>query len=682
LRSRYPDVVFGATVFLSAFLLFSVEPMFAKSILPSFGGSAAVWSTCLVFFQTALLAGYMYARVLTKYAHSTIRALHSLLLSATLLYMPIGPGERWRPGSIAHPVWQILALLAATVGVPFVALCATSPLLQDWLTRSGHSAPYRFFAVSNFASLAALLAYPAVIEPRFDLANQRMWWSYGYVCFVVLCVICGELSRERAAWVTRSEFEWVSPWRKALWFALAACGGTLLISVTNHLTLNVAAVPLLWVLPLAVYLLSFIVTFGRTMVYPQALWLRLLALSLGALAYSIWDVTSVEPLQISLPVSLIGLGICCIFCHGELYRLRPAADQLTGFYVIIAAGGAVGAIFVGLIAPNIFDAVYELPLALLFAAVLAGSITWERGWSNRMLWLVVTAGMIYVLCANWKQYHDGSLSLRRSFYGALRVVQSAHAGLNQNRTLFHGTIEHGAQYLWAPLRYRPTTYYGPDSGIGIVLREGFSGPKRVGLVGLGIGTLAAYGQPGDKFRFYEINGQVIDIAQALFFYLRETKAQVTIMEGDGRLSLQQDTGQVFDVLALDAFSGDAIPAHLLTREAGELYRQRLKPNGVMAFHISNDFLDLAPVVQKLAQTIGYQSVLVRSHSGDDLVLAADWMLVTNNADILNNEAVKLHSAPITQIPGLRVWTDDYSNLFEILKTPARVLAVTPRFAEP
>jgi hypothetical protein len=248
-------------------------------------------------------------------------------------------------------------------------------------------------------------------------------------------------------------------------------------------------------------------------------------------------------------------------------------------------------------------------------------------------------------------------------------VQSPHAGLEQTRTLFHGTIEHGAQFLWPPLRYRPTTYYGPDSGIGIVLREGFSGPKRVGLVGLGIGTLVAYGQPGDTFRFYEINRQVINIAQGLFFYLPETHAQTAIVEGDGRLSLQRDTSPPFDVLALDAFSGDAIPIHLLTKEAGELYRRHLKPNGVIAFHVSNDFLDLAPVVQKLAASLGYHAVLVRSHSGDDLILAADWVLVTNNPGILNNEAVKLRSAPISQIPGLRLWTDDYSNLVQIIKTP-------------
>lgn len=672
LRSRYSDLLFGSTVFVSAFLLFSVEPLVAKRILPWYGGSAAVWSTCLVFFQTALLLGYWYARLLTRYAELRVQFIwHSLLLCATALFLPIGPGYQWRPNTASDPIWHILALLTATLALPFIALSATSSLLQYWLTRSGHSSPYRFFAVSNLASLGALLAYPTLIEPKLDLASQRVWWSCAYAGFAILCITCGWRSRGGAVLGTidTPDFEWIPPWRKALWFALAACGGMLLLSVTNHLTENVAAVPLLWVLPLAVYLLSFILTFGRKSSYLQGFWLRLLALMLGLLGYALSNINWMMPLQISVPIFLIGLCVCCMFCHGELYRLRPPPHQLTEFYLVIAAGGAAGAIFVGLIAPAVFDAVYELPVTLLFTAALAGLVTWRIGWQLRTFWIAFAICMGIVLNANWKQYHENTLALRRSFYGALRVVQSPHAGLEQTRTLFHGTIEHGAQYLWPPLRSRPTTYYGPDSGIGIVLREGFSGPKRVGLVGLGIGTLAAYGQPGDTFRFYEINRQVIDLAQALFFYLRETQAQTAIIEGDGRLSLQKDTSPPFDVLALDAFSGDAIPVHLLTKEAGELYRKHLKPNGVIAFHVSNDFLDLAPVVQKLAETMGYQAVLVRSHSGDDLILAADWVLVTNNPDILNNEAIKLHAGPISQISGLRVWTDDYSNLFQIIKTP-------------
>lgn len=597
---------------------------------------------------------------------------HVLVLVFALVCMPIGPGVRPPAGATDHPVWQILSLLTTTIALPFLALSATSPLLQHWLITRGDTSPYRFFAVSNFASLAALLVYPFMIEPALDLRTQQVWWSYGFAGFALLCMFSG---LPRRSWKTtqsvpKPEFEWIPPWRMAGWFALAACGGMLLLSITNHLTENVAAVPLLWVLPLAVYLLSFIVTFGRNREYRQGLWLRLLALTLCLLGYAISNINSTVPLQISVPVFLAGLFVCCVFCHGELFRERPSGHQLTAFYLVIAAGSAAGAIFVGLIAPAIFDAVYELPVTLIFIAALAGIVRWKQAaWPLRSFWAALTACMAFVLFTNWKQYHEDSLALRRSFYGALRVVQSRHMGPDQIRTLFHGTIEHGAQYLWPPLRDQPTTYYGPDAGIGIVLREGFTGPKRVGLVGLGIGTLAAYGQPGDEFRFYEINDQVIELAKILFFYLRDTKATTTILEGDGRLSLQQDASAPFDVLALDAFSGDAIPVHLLTTQAGELYRRRLKPNGVIAFHVSNDFLDLAPVVEKLARSVGYQSVLVRSHAGDESILAADWVLVTNNPDILNNEAVRLRSKPISRVPGLRTWTDDYSNLYQILKTP-------------
>jgi hypothetical protein len=667
---RHSNLLFGATVFVSSFLLFSIEPLVAKRILPWFGGSAAVWSTCLVFYQTALLAGYAYARVIAGRSRPLV---HLALLAAGLFFLPVGPGDRWRLVVPTHPVAQILELLVASIAIPFVTVSATSPLLQDWLARLGNNSPYRFFAVSNLASLGALLAYPFVIEPRLGLEQQRVWWSAGYVLFVLLCSACALFAHratpQRA--FEKPEFEWISPWRKATWFALSACGGMLLLSVTNHLTENVAAVPLLWVLPLAAYLLTFILAFGRRGSHPQGFWLRMLALTLGLLGYAISNVNWMLPLQVSVPIFLIGLCVCCMFCHGELYRLRPAPHQLTDFYLVIAAGGAAGAIFIGLIAPVIFDAMYELPLTLVFTAALAGVVTWRSGaWSLRAFWAALSVCMAFVLAANWKQYHEGSLSLRRSFYGALRVVQSPHLGNQQTRTLFHGTIEHGAQYLWPPLREQPTTYYGPDSGIGVVLREAFPGrPKHVGLVGLGVGTLAAYGQPGDSFRFYEINSQVVDIARALFFYLRETKAASTIVEGDGRLSLQQDSSARFDVLALDAFSGDAIPVHLLTKQAADLYCRHLKPDGVIAVHVSNDFLDLAPVVEKMAQSVGYQAVLVRSHSGDDLILAADWVLVTNNPEILNNEAIRLRAKPISQIPGLRVWTDDYSNLFQIVKAP-------------
>ncbi len=646
----------------------------AKRILPWFGGSAAVWSTCLVFYQTALLAGYLYARLITSWASPRSQTfIHIALLIGSLALSPIAPSESSKPLSSGDPSWQILALLTGNIGLPFIALAATTPLLQHWLARSGYPAPYRLFALSNFASLSALLAYPLLIEPSLGATAQITAWRAVYALFAALCALSAWRSAGLTAIVPASapDFEWTPPWRKIYWFALPACSSMLLLSVTNHLDQDVAAVPLLWVLPLAVYLLSFIVSFGTEKIYRRALWLRLLALGLGVLGYSIYNVNSIEALQVSLPVFLGGLFICCTFCHSELNRLRPHAADLTTFYLLIAAGGAAGAIFVGLIAPSIFSAIYELPVALVLTAALTALLIWGDGaWPVRLLWIAATVSMLAVLAANVKAFHSDALSLRRNFYGSLRVVQSPRAGPQQTRTLFHGIIEHGAQFLWPPQRTRPTTYYGPDSGIGIVLREGIPSPKRVGLVGLGAGTLAAYGQAGDTFRFYEINRQVIDIAQSLFFYLRESRAHIQMVEGDARLSLERDTSPPFDVLALDAFSGDAIPVHLLTQEALAIYKRHLKPGGVIAFHVSNGFLDLAPIVQQLAAGAGFEAILIRSHQNDDdLILPADWVLVTNNKNVLDNPAVKLLAVPIATRPGLRPWTDDYNNLLQILKTP-------------
>ncbi len=666
--------LYSATIFLSAFLLFLLEPLIARRILPWFGGSAAVWSTCLVFYQTALLAGYLYARLLMRLARSRQAIIHLAVLAVSLPLLPIGPGERWRTASAAHPAWLIFAMLSVSIGLPFAVLSATSPLLQAWLSRNEQRNPYWLFAVSNFASLAALFAYPLAIEPAFGTHAQRVGWSMAYVLFAALCAGAAWLSRHDPA---RSMARGPEPpeqlpvLRKPQWFLLAACGSMLLLSITNHIDENIAAVPLLWVLPLAIYLLSFVLTFGGFQIYRPALWTRLLAFALGVLGYAIYNINSVQALQISLPIFLAGLLVCCVFCHGELHRLRPEAEHLTSFYLVIAAGGATGAIFVGLLAPVLFDGVYELPLTLVLTALIALGLCWgSRVWALRLLWAGVTACMLAVTVANVKNYHEDALSLRRSFYGSLRVVQTPHIGADQQRQLFHGTIEHGSEFLAPSRQRRPTTYYGPESGAGILLRECYSAPKRVGIVGLGAGTLAAYGQPGDDFRFFEINPQIADIAQGLFFYLRESPARHEIRLGDGRLLLEQDRSPAYDVLVLDAFSGDAIPVHLLTREAVSLYLRHLKRGGTIAFHVSNDFVDLAPVVKALATDAGYQAVLVHNHRNDDAgVLPSDWVLMTNNPGVLENASIRLHQQVIAMPVPVRVWTDDFNSLLPVLKRP-------------
>ena len=670
---RYTQRLSAATIFVSAFLLFAVEPLIAKKLLPWFGGSAAVWSTCLVFFQTTLLAGYVYTRLLTRWLTPRRQAVvHVLLVALSLTALPLGPSVLWTPAASASPTWPLLLILATSIGLPFLTLSATSPLLQHWLASAGYEAPQRLFALSNLASLAALLAYPTLIEPAFDVRTQSWAWSAGYVAFVLLCgaaaFLYGQFKPGLPA--KKEPFEYINVERRLTWFALAACGSMLLLSVTNHITENVAAVPFLWVLPLAVYLLTFILSFEFFNFYKRAVFLRILAMGLGLVAYAIYDIHAIEIIQVSLPIFLFGLFAGCMFCHGELNRLRPAAGQLTTFYVMLSFGGAAGAIFVGLVAPAIFDAVYELPIALTFTGVLALLLTWREGWALRMLWSAIGIAMFLVLAANVDAYRHESLSMRRSFYGALRVVQTPRAGPQQMRTLFHGTITHGAQFVQLPKRLRPTTYYGPESGIGILLRDCYPSPKRVGIVGLGAGTIAAYGQAGDTFRFYEINSQVVDIAQSLFTYLRESHAQVQIVEGDARLSLEKDTVEAFDVLAVDAFSGDAIPVHLLTAEAMRLYFRHLRPAGTVAIHVSNQYLELAPVVQQLAATVGARAVLIENHGDDeDDIKPSDWVLVTRNEAVLNNESVDSGSKPIALQHGLRLWTDNYNNLFDVLKKP-------------
>lgn len=660
-------LVTGAAITLAAFLLFWVEPLVAKQILPWFGGAASVWSTCLVFYQLALLAGYGYAQALTaRPSRRTQIVLHIALLCCAALLLPIGPGLHWQHADPEHPIWLIFAMLTASIGLPFAVLSATTPLLQRWLADRG-SSPYAFFALSNLASLAALIGFPLWIEPRFGLDAQRTGWSWLYVLFALFCVGAAVLGRAGAEGRTAG-----APLHRAwiLWFALAACGSMLLLSVTNHITANVAAVPLLWVVPLAIYLLTFAIAFSPKAIYNRPLWLRITAMGLGAIAYAIYDIRTIFSIQIALPIFLIGLFILCLFCHGELNALRPDTAHLAQFYLAIAAGGAAGAVFTGIAAPLFFSGIYELPIALAFTAVLALILVWNSGsWPLRGLWAGMIAAMLVTLVANVLAYHEDALVLERSFYGALRVVQSPRITEHQTRTLFNGTIKHGEEFLWPGLRERPTTYYGPDSGIGIVLRDCYPGRRSVGVVGLGVGTIAAYGRAGDAFRFFEINPQVVNLANGLFYFLRESAANVSTDIGDGRLLLQREDNQ-FDVLALDAFSGDAVPVHLLTREAMRLYVTRLKPDGVIAFHVSNLYLDLASVVGQLADEIGWKAVLVRNDADRDaLIDPADWVLVTQNSAVLNNEAIRVHERPIASRAGKRPWTDNYSNLLELLRKP-------------
>lgn len=668
-------LLFATTICLGAFLLFLIEPLIAKLILPWFGGSAAVWATCLVFFQTALLLGYLYAdATIRRLSPRHQSVVHLGLLLVSLLWLPIAPQIFWRSHVAVDPAWRILGLLTFSIGLPFLLLSSTSPLLQTWYARrSPDRSPYHLFALSNLASLLALLSFPFLIEPRLSSHHQAALWSIGYALFALCCVLSAWISRDYspiAPATAETSQEEAAPAlsTKALWLSLAACSSMMLLAATNHLSENVAPIPLLWVVPLALYLLSFAMVFAKHKFYSRWFVARLLAVALGAAGYAIYDSSITHAIQISVPLFCSALFVVCFFCHGELVQRKPSVRYLTSFYLTIALGGALGAVCVGLLAPHILSGIYELPIVLLLTAILASVVLWREGWSARIFWACVTVSMGAVLVYNVRTMRESTVAMMRNFYGALRI-QEFKTGLKlPYRSLVHGTIEHGAQYLSFPENRNPTTYYGRRSGAGLALRFCCDGPKRVGVIGLGSGTLAAYGKPGDSFRFYEINPQVVSVANGWFTFLKQSPAKIEIILGDARLSLESEPSQQFDVLAVDAFSGDAIPVHLLTKEAFAVYFRHLKPGGILAVHTSNTYLRLAPVVKMLAEDADYASRLISSDEDTTMMVSpADWVLVTRNQEFLNKQETFVGSENIVVPPHLRLWTDDYNNLYEILR---------------
>jgi hypothetical protein len=671
-------LLFATTIFLGAFLLFLIEPLFAKLILPWFGGSSAVWAACLVFFQTALLLGYLYADAATRrLTPKRQSALHLVLLLASLFWLPIAPQRFWRTHVEADPAWRILGLLTFSIGLPFIVLSATSPLIQTWYARRApRRSPYYLFALSNLASLLALLSFSFWIEPRLSSRQQIILWSAVYLLFTACCALAAWLGRGSAQDAFASDApseaaeEEAAPEfrRKLLWLGLSSCGTMMLLAVTNHLTENVAPVPLLWVVPLALYLLSFALVFAKHQLYSRWLVARLLAVALGAAGYAIYDSSLTHAIQVGVPLFCLSLFVLCLFCHGELAQRKPSARHLTSFYLIISFGGAFGAACVGLIAPRVLSGVYELPIVLLLGALFATIVLWTEGWEARLFWASMTVAMAAVLTLNVRSTEKDSVFRVRNFYGALRVQQLTSVDERPYRLLLHGKIKHGGQFLNSPENLEPTTYYGPKSGAGLALRFCCVGPKRVGVIGLGVGTLAAYAERGDTLRFYEINPLVVEIARDWFTYMKQSKAAPEIILGDARLSLESEPAQQFDVLVVDAFSGDAIPVHLLTKEAFALYFRQLKPNGILAVHTSNTYLDLSPVVKLLAEDAQYSARLIASkEDAGAMITSADWVLVTRNQRFLNVPETSVGSESVAVPAQLHLWTDDYNNLYRILR---------------
>ncbi len=675
--------MYALTIFTSAFLLFQVEPIIAKMVLPWFGGSAAVWTTCLLFFQAMLLAGYLYAHLVVKALRPRAQVwLHLALLAASLALLPVIPNPAWKPMGGEDPSWRILGLLAVTLGLPYLLLSATSPMVQAWYARTHEqAAPYRLFALSNAGSMLALITYPILVEPKLSTRYQAWGWSAAYVGFVLLCGAVAWGAREGRAFEEEAEEPGDRPgWRRQLmWLSLAACASTLLLAITNHLTQNVASIPFLWILPLALYLLTFILCFEGRGWYHRSTFLKLGAVALGGMGYGLGDNFLNPRLIVLVPLFTIGLAVCCMVCHGELARLRPSHRHLTSFYLMIALGGALGGVLVGLVAPHFFTGYFELQIAVVWCAVMMvivlrpASLGLESRWLGYSVWIGSIAATLVLagyLGYEVREFRTGSQLLVRNFYGALRVNDEGDdVDEPRLRKLTHGTINHGQEFLDTKRHLQPTSYYGYHSGIGLTILEAQRRLGiRVGVIGLGTGTIAAYGRPGDIYRFYDINPLVVGIARTQFRFLPECKANAEVVLGDARLSLEREPPQNYDILAVDAFSSDAIPIHLLTREAFELYFRHLQPGGVLAMHVSNKHLELEPVVDTLARALGKHAVVIDTEDDDDnAVFAATWVLVSGRQSFFQFPLIFKAATPVRNRPGLRLWTDDYSNLFQILK---------------
>jgi len=754
LKSAIVVPVFGFTIFSSAFLLFQVQLIIAKYILPWFGGTPAVFTACLLFFQTLLLFGYCYAYLID----AKLSSLHQALLHSTLIlfalawlryrfhvwHSPLLPDASWNQFGVDHPLVRVIALLSVSVGIPYFVLSSTGPLLQSWYGRIREDIPYRLYALSNAGSLLALLTYPFIVEPSLPLRAQAKLWGLGFALFSGGCLITAAISRKDVVDASLKSMDTDRavasiPWRRKLtWLLLAGTASLSLLATTNQICQEVAAVPLLWVLPLSLYLLSFIICFSSDGAYSRNFWSVGLGLATALVCFAIYQ----PELGIVYLIAIYSFALfaVCMVCHGELAGLKPPKQYLTNFYLFVATGGMLGGIFVTIVAPLLFRGFWEFPLSLWMAIVLFGLLllrdtaSWiyvprplllsfamvvvfagpglariglrpipvavsslgvaalaafflsgnsavasSAGSRKRAAWLSFSLSLVLIIAVMASPFVAaavGATEVSRNFYGVL-TVSSESLGGSPIRKLQHGRVLHGLQFLDESKRRQPTSYYSVDSGIGSVLTEypGRAAGKnlRIGVVGLGVGTIAAYGKPGDYIRFYEINPEVIRLASGqndTFSFLGDSRAQIEAVPGDARLSLEQELtrGQNgdFDVLAIDAFSGDAIPIHLLTQEAFTLYLRHLKdPTGVLAFHVSNNALDLTPVVARLAAERGMSAWLARSYLNGPGSAQSKWIIVAHQASGMNVPGAE-HMTGLAPDSHFPLWTDDYSDLMRVI----------------
>ena len=683
---------FSLTIFWGACLLFLVQPLIARFILPWFGGGPAVWTTCMLFFQVLLLGGYAYAHFsISRLKPRQQVILHLCLLAIAVALLPITPSDQWKPTDGSQPAGHILFLLLGCLGLPYLVLSATGPLLQAWFSEAHPGvSPYRLYALSNVGSLLALIAYPFVVEPNLSRQLQAGYWSGGLAVYAGLAGWCGLIvwqsaqSAEKNPAADIAEPEVATPFAQVfLWLALPACGVMLLLAITNKLCQDIAVVPFLWVLPLGLYLLSFIISFDSPRWYQRWLWMPLLAGLLGGVLWQLIQAESHPEITMEASLYLGLLFVACMVCHGEVYRLRPSAKKLTGYYLSISAGGALGGLFVALAAPLIFPDYFELHLALYLMAALAlivlrqeASSLLQRG-MGRWGWALLLPLLLAFGAKLWDiadTSRKGSSIVTRGFYGVLKVnIANADNPEQRHLTLQHGATIHGLQYSGEIRRRMATTYYSETSGIGRLLRAYHPDHgRRVGAVGLGAGTLAAWGDAGDTFRFYEINDDVARLATKTFTYLKDSKAKTELVMGDARLKMEGEKDQNYDVIILDAFSSDAIPVHLLTLEAFQIYNRHLRSDGVIAVHVSNRYLDLRPIVARAAQASKYNSAIINDSepaADDDGIYASDWILLTRNRTLLSHPLIsKVAGDPIEVSERIGAWTDDRSDLLRILIT--------------
>jgi len=731
-RNRLVLVVYTAAIFVSALLLFSVQPLFTKMVLPRLGGSPAVWSVAMVFFQSLLLGGYAYAHYLMQLRNRMIPvAAHLVLLIVALLTLPLSIASGWgEPPASGYAFW-LLGLFAVSIGLPFFALAANNPLLQAWFVRTGHPNgpdPYFLYASSNIGSFLALLSYPVLLEPMFTLRTQNLIWTGGYGLLIVLIASCGVLllrSPATAAIDTLAEdFDAPPPsWTlRARWIFLAAVPSGLLIAVTAHISTDIAAAPLLWVLPLSLYLLTWVLVFQSRPLLPHK-WM-LMAQPLAIIGVIVLLAVGGERnLLITLGGNLLCFFIIAMACHGELARTRPAAKYLTGFYVGLSFGGMVGGLFAGLIAPFTFSWVAEYPILaalavlcrppaeerlqnwnrwfwplLVIIAVLLIAPTYSNGklyaWLEEQRVYVITvvamigmiltvlrvtgtakfAGIIVLALVLVRAYpaDDGRVETVRSFFGVHKIVVTANG---QYHVLMHGTTIHGAEKFQnddgTPVtgRPEPITYYHKDGGIGqaiAAIRERKGAPLRVAVIGLGSGTLTCASEPGETWKFFEIDQSMVDTARdpKYFSYIQSCAPDLKPVIGDARLTFAREPDGIYDLIIVDAYSSDAIPIHLATEEAMEIYKDKLAPQGAVAMHVSNRHLELSSVVVGIADANDLKSWVYSEDSNreSEYIFATSVVVSareeTDVGKLASSEQWALTEADEHQ----RVWTDDYSNV--------------------